>query len=73
MKKYWNFIALAVLGGAFGLQEFYAGRTGLGIAAAVFCWTCVPAVVAFIEAAYWLFKGEDEFNYKYNNYDQGAV
>jgi TM2 domain-containing membrane protein YozV len=38
----------------------------------LFWWTCIPAVVAFIEALVWLFKGEDEFNKKFN-YDQGAV
>jgi len=72
MKKYWNFIAIAVLGGVFGLQEFYMNRIGLGIAAVLFWWTCVPAVVAFIEALVWLFRGEDEFNKKFGH-DQGAV
>ena len=83
MKKFWNFIAIAVFGGVFGLQEFYMNRIGLGIAAVLFWWTCIPAVIAFIEALVWLFKGEDEFNRLYgvnqNQYknvagnDQGAV
>lgn len=83
MKKFWNFIAIAVLGGVFGLQEFYMNRIGLGIAAVLFWWTCIPAVIAFIEALVWLFKGEEEFNRLYgvnqNQYknvvgnDQGAV
>ena len=72
MKKYCNFIAIAVLGGVFGLQEFYLNRIGLGIAAVLFWWTCIPAVVAFIEALAWLFRGEDEFNKKFGH-DQGAV
>ena len=83
MKMFWNFIAIAVLGGVFGLQEFYMNRIGLGIAAVLFWWTCIPAVIAFIEALVWLFKGEEEFNRLYgvnqNQYknvvgnDQGAV
>ena len=83
MKKFWNFIAIAVLGGVFGLQEFYMNRIGLGIAAVLFWWTCIPAVIAFIESLVWLFKGEEEFNRLYgvnqNQYknvvgnDQGAV
>jgi TM2 domain-containing membrane protein YozV len=67
MKKFWNYIVLAVLGGAFGLQEFYVGRKGLGITAALFCWTCIPALVAFIEAVVWLFKGEEAFNERFSN------
>ena len=72
MKKFWNFIALAVLGGVFGLQEFYLNRIGLGIAAVLFWWTCIPAVVAFIEAVVWLFRGEGEFNRRFNH-DQATV
>ena len=72
MKKFWNFVAIAVIGGAFGLQEFYMNRVGLGIAAVLFWWTCIPALVAFIEAIVWLFRGEEEFNRRFNN-DQGAV
>ena len=71
MKKFWNFIAIAVLGGVFGLQEFYLDRIGLGVAAVLFWWTCIPAVIACIEAIVWLFKGEDEFNRRYNG--QGAI
>ena len=72
MKKYWNFIAIAVLGGAFGFQEFYLDRVGLGIFAVIFCWTFIPSIVAFIEALVWLFRGEERFNEKFNH-DQGAV
>lgn len=67
MKKYWNFIVLAIIGGVFGLQEFYLDRIGLGIAAVLFWWTCIPAVVAFIEACVWLFRGEEKFIEKYGN------
>ena len=65
MKKYWNFIAIAVLGGVFGLQEFYMERWVLGVLAVLFWWTCIPAVVAFVEAIVWLFRGEGEFFRKF--------
>lgn len=41
--NYWCFIILALVGGFFGLQEFYRGNVGLGILAVLFCWTCIPA------------------------------
>ena len=66
MKKYWNFIILALIGGFIGLQEFYVGRVFLGILAILFSWTCIPLIVACIEAIYWLFMGESEFNQKFN-------
>ena len=66
MKKFWNFIVLALAGGAIGLQEFYMGRTALGILAVLFCWTGIPALVAAVEAFVWLFNGEEEFNQRHN-------
>lgn len=65
--SYWNAILLAFLGGIIGLQEFYVRRYILGIFAMLFSWTCVPAFVALIEAFYWLFIGENEFNKTHNN------
>ena len=64
--NFWNFIVLALVGGFFGLQEFYRGNAGLGILAVLFCWTCIPALVAFIEALVWLFKGQEIFDMTYN-------
>jgi len=64
--KYWNAIILAIIGGAIGLQEFYVGRTVLGIFAVLFCWTCIPAIVALVEAIIWLFEGEESFDNKFN-------
>ena len=65
MKKFWNFIVLAIVGGFFGLQEFYLERYTLGVLAVIFCWTCIPAFVALIEAIVWLFKGEEAFTKKF--------
>lgn len=61
MKKFWNFILLALVGGFIGLQEFYMKRWVLGVLAVLFCWTCIPAIVAWVEAIVWLFRGEEEF------------
>ena len=64
--NFWCFIVLALVGGFFGLQEFYRGNVGLGILAVLFCWTCIPAIVAAIEALVWLFKGPEIFDMIYN-------
>ena len=60
--NFWCFIVLCLIGGFIGLQEFYRGKIGLGVFAVLFFWTGIPAIVAFIEAVVWLFRGEDEFN-----------
>lgn len=64
--NYWPAIVLAFVGGGIGLQEFYVGRTMLGILAIIFCWTGIPTLVAYIEGLIWLFKGENYFNMKFN-------
>ena len=66
MKNFWCFIILALVGGFFGLQEFYRNNIVLGVLAVLFCWTCIPALVAWIEAIVWLFRGEYWFNDVYN-------
>ena len=67
MKSFWNFIVLALIGGFIGLQEFYRDRSPLGVLAILFCWTGIPALVAFIEAVVWLFRGEEVFNMCYRS------
>ena len=60
--NFWCFIILCFMGDFIGLQEFYRGKIGLGVFAVLFFWTGIPAIVAFIEAVVWLFRGEYEFN-----------
>ena len=60
--NFWRFIILCFMGGFIALQEFYRGKIGLGVFAVLFFWTGIPAIVAFIEAVVWLFRGEYEFN-----------
>ena len=66
MKNFWCFIILAFAGGFIGLQEFYRKEYMWGVLAVLFCWTCIPALVAWIEAIVWLFRGEDWFDDVYN-------
>lgn len=65
-KGFWNYIALAALAGGIGLQEFYVRKYVAGIFAVLFCWTCIPAIVAYIEILVWIFKGKDKFNITFN-------
>lgn len=58
---------LAFFLGGFGIHKFYLGRIGLGILYLVFCWTFIPAVIAFIEFILLLIMSDEEFNRKYGN------
>lgn len=40
---------LAFFLGGIGIHKFYAGKTSAGILYLLFCWTCIPAVIAFVE------------------------
>lgn len=40
---------LAIFVGGLGIHKFYAGRHGLGILYLIFCWTFIPALIAFVE------------------------
>ena len=64
--NFWCFIVLCLIGGFIGLQEFYRGKIGLGVFAVLFFWTGIPAIVSFIEAVVWLFRGDDEFNKEFD-------
>lgn len=51
--------------GGFGAHKFYLGQVGLGILYLVFCWTFIPAIVAFIEFILFLTMSDETFNQKY--------
>lgn len=53
--------------GGLGIHKFYLGKTGWGIVYVIFCWTFIPAIVAFIEGILLLVMSDDEFNRKYGN------
>ncbi len=50
---------LAFFLGGIGVHKFYAGRTGAGITFLLFCWTGIPAIIAFIDFIVGLTKKSD--------------
>jgi TM2 domain-containing membrane protein YozV len=58
-------ILLALLLGAFGIHRFYVGPIAWGIAYLVFFWTGIPQFLAWLEALYWLTRGDVEWAQKY--------
>jgi len=57
---------LAFFAGGFGVHRFYLGQVGKGILYAVFFWTGIPFLIAFIDAIIFLTMEDEDFNYKYN-------
>lgn len=51
---------LAFFLGGIGAHKFYAGKVGLGVVYLIFCWTFIPAIVAFVEFIIGLTKKADE-------------
>lgn len=54
-----TYALLAIFLGGVGVHHFYAGKTMLGILHIVFCWTFIPAIIAFIQGIVALTKKED--------------
>lgn len=57
---------LALLLGGLGLHKFYLGSILWGVIYLFFCWTFIPAVIAFIEGIYYLTLSDQEFARKYD-------
>lgn len=64
-------IAAGVFGillGGIGVNNFYLGKTGLGIVDILFCWTGIPSLVNLIRGILYLVCSDDEeFVSKYYN------
>lgn len=56
---------LAFFLGGIGVHRFYLGNGGLGVLYLLFCWTFIPAIIAFIEFLVLLGMSEREFAMKY--------
>jgi TM2 domain-containing membrane protein YozV len=57
---------LALFFGSLGVHLFYLGRPWMGILYALFCWTLIPTILAFIQAIIYFSYNTDKFNAKYN-------
>lgn len=53
------YVLLALFLGGIGAHKFYAGKTGMGFLYLIFCWTLIPAFLAFIEAIIAALKPSD--------------
>lgn len=56
---------LALLLGGLGIHKFYLGKIGMGILYIVFCWTFIPALVAFVEGILYLTSSDEQFQLKH--------
>lgn len=56
---------LALFLGGIGIHKFYLGQTGAGIVYMLFCWTFIPALIAFIESLVLFGMSDHEFARKF--------
>ena len=56
---------LALFLGGFGVHKFYLGQIGWGFVYLLFCWTLIPAFIAFIEFILYLCTSDQDFSKKY--------
>lgn len=54
-----TYCVLACFLGGLGLHKFYAGQTAAGVLYLLFCWTWIPAIIAFVEFIVALCKTAD--------------
>ncbi len=52
--------------GSIGIHKFYLGENLAGILYLLFCWTWIPAIIAFFEFFSLIFMSDTDFNIKYN-------
>ena len=58
---------LALVLGGLGVHKFYLGQTGWGLLYLIFCWTFIPAIIAFVEFILLLLMNDDRFDDKFNS------
>jgi len=59
-------VLLALFLGGMGAHKFYLGKVGAGLLYLLFCWTFIPAIVAFIEGIRWLCMSNESFATRYS-------
>jgi TM2 domain-containing membrane protein YozV len=67
MKSKLTAIILTLFLGGIGIHKFYLGQAKQGIMYILFCWTMIPALIAFFEFFGLLFMSDNTFNIRYNN------
>lgn len=65
MKSKTTAAVLALFAGGLGVHKFYLDRPGQGVLYLLFCWTFIPAFVAFFEAVGFLMMSEQAFQARY--------
>jgi TM2 domain-containing membrane protein YozV len=60
-------LVLCFFFGWVGAHKFYLRQTGWGVAYLIFCWTQIPAIVAFIEFIIMACESKADFDRKYNS------
>lgn len=66
MKSKSTAALLAFFLGGLWVHQFYLGNSGRGIMYLVFCWTLIPAIIAFIDMIILLTMSDDAFAKRYN-------
>ena len=59
-------VLLALFLGGIGAHKFYLGKVGTGLLYLLFFWTCIPAIIALIEAVIWLCMSNESFSERYS-------
>ncbi|MDW8850479.1 TM2 domain-containing protein [Flavobacterium sp. MMLR14_040] len=67
MKSKTTAAILAFFLGGIGIHKFYLGQSIQGIFYILFCWTFIPAILAFFQFFGLIFMSDHSFNVKYNN------
>ena len=73
MKNKTTAAILAFFLGGIGVHRFYLGQAGKGILCIVFCWTFIPAFIAFIDFIVFLTMSEESFDKKYNKVTRSTI